>query len=283
VTTAPLPSRPKAAIVRGMVLEPPCARRAGFALLIVLWFLVLLSAVAIHIVVSGRLDTALARNIVSVAEAETLADAALVRSAFLLGDPRPKLRWPSDGSEQRLSLPAGNATIIAQDESTKINANVARPELLTALFLELGVDGAAAEEITAAMVARRSDSSRTTTSKKPHRAFDSLDELADLAGMTPSLLRKAQAHLTIYADNEEPNPVGASDIVKQAIVRSGRTVPNAPAATGAAAEPPAVIRVTIRATTNSGAQAGFTVVMALDPRKPRGGGIMWRRPLAGAT
>src|ERR1700722_14206456 len=115
-----------------MARAPGLRRRTerGFALLFVLWFLVLLSAVAIHLTSSSRVEIALARNTVGAAKAEALADAALVRAAFSLGDPRPEIGWDADGTPHRLMMRDGEAEIVAEDENGRINPNLASRDLL---------------------------------------------------------------------------------------------------------------------------------------------------------
>jgi type II secretory pathway component PulK len=127
----------------------------GFALLIVLWFLVLLTLIATRLVGDARVDLALARNILVAARAEALADAAVMRAVYLLGDPRPDQRWNADDAPRKLALAEGEATILVEDERAKINVNHASRELMTALFTVLGTDQGAAEAAIEAILRHR--------------------------------------------------------------------------------------------------------------------------------
>jgi Tfp pilus assembly protein PilX len=56
----------------------------GFALLVVLWFLVLIAAIGTYLMANARSETAIARNILAAAHAEALADAGVAQAAFNL-------------------------------------------------------------------------------------------------------------------------------------------------------------------------------------------------------
>ena len=61
-------------------------RSRGFALIIVLWTVVLLSFVMTHMVTAGRTEARIADNFVANADAETQADGAVVETIFRVID-----------------------------------------------------------------------------------------------------------------------------------------------------------------------------------------------------
>jgi general secretion pathway protein K len=274
---------------------------AGFILLVVLWVLVLLALIAAHLVTSGRAELALARNTRAAAEAASLADAAFVHAAFMLGDPRPAERWPVDGVARRVALPGGEAEIVAEDEGGRVNVNLASRELLAALFAELGAEFALSDEIALSIVGRRGAAVETDEGGRPRergatspeggqaaspsagpaagaerqgREFESIDELVSLNGMTPALLAAARPYLTVYTADARPNPMRAAPQVLAALERVGRRpVAAAPAEPP---PPPAVLRISVRARSRSGAVASFAAVARLDPRRPKGCAVLWR-------
>src|ERR1700722_2512149 len=140
-----------------MARAPGLRRRTerGFALLFVLWFLVLLSAVAIHLTSSSRVEIALARNTVAAAKAEALADAGLVRAAFSLGDPRPEIGWGADRTPPHLTMRDGEGDILVEDENGRITPNLASRDLLVQLFLALDAERDTAEAVSDAIMRRR--------------------------------------------------------------------------------------------------------------------------------
>ena len=295
-----------------MTGRAPVPRRRterGFALLFVLWFLVLLSAVAIHLTSSSRVEIALARNTVGAAKAEALADAALVRAAFSLGDPRPEIGWDADGTPHRLMMRDGEAEIVAEDENGRINPNLASRDLLVQFFLALDAESGIAEAVSDAIMSRRNASAAKpgapvtgpqaampaappSPTMPPGQApppappfgaaavFDSVDDLADLSEMPAELLAAAEPYLSVYSKAAEPDPTHASAVVRRAL--EGLPQPNGQTPPAAAPTNPSevIIRATIRARTNSGVRFGREAVMRIDPALPNGYSVLWWRRLS---
>src|SRR5262245_8962537 len=119
-----------------MMERRPCAHRTrGFALIAVIWFLVLIAAIGTYMLAKARSETSLARNIRPAAHAAALADAGVAEAVFSHTDPLPANRWALDGAPHALVLAGGQITIRLYDETAKINPNLADDTLLTALFL----------------------------------------------------------------------------------------------------------------------------------------------------
>ena len=87
-----------------MVRSPPSPtarhRAGGFALIVVLWTLVLIAFIVAHLTASGRTEVQIASNLVANSVAQAAADGAIFEAIFNLSDPRPEQRWPVDGSEK---------------------------------------------------------------------------------------------------------------------------------------------------------------------------------------
>jgi hypothetical protein len=75
-----------------------CHRNKGFALIVVLWTLVLIAFIVAHVTASGRTEVRIANNLAAHAVAMTAADGAIYEATFNLSDPRPDQRWPVDGT-----------------------------------------------------------------------------------------------------------------------------------------------------------------------------------------
>jgi type II secretory pathway component PulK len=257
--------RPRSLRATGRRSEP------GFALLIVLWFLVLLSAVAIHLTASGRVEVALARNTIATAKAESLADAALVRAAFSLGDPRPQIGWAADGAAHVVALPDGEAEVVAEDENGRVNLNLASHDLLLQLFLALDAGRDTADAVSTAIIRHRDGpgavpGSAAATASSPAGSpappsqpagepgqmsqplpaaqpgqpptgggspFETVDDAGLLPEMSPELLATARPYLTVYTTAPMPDPTHASDIVRRVLA----SIPQTPG--GGQAQPPA--------------------------------------------
>jgi general secretion pathway protein K len=205
-------------------------RDDGFALITVLWLLVLFAAIGAYMVVNARSQTALAHNTLSGVRAEALADAAVARAIFNLMEPEEDKRWKLDGTLYQVALPGGQATIQLYDERAKINPNRASDILLTNLFEALGVENGQAAHLGASIAdwVQKGDQPRPMGAKlpqyqeagrkygPPQTAVQALDELELVLGMTPGLLTAARPYLTIFTD--EPTPthltIAAAPVVR---------------------------------------------------------------------
>jgi general secretion pathway protein K len=271
---------------------------AGFALIVVLWFLVLISAIAIYLMVGARSETAVARNVRAAASAEALAEAGIVEAIFNRSEPAVANRWPLDGTTHLLSLPEGRLTLRLSDEGQKINPNFSSDALLSGLFEAAGVNRGLAQRLGAAVAdwvspnpnprplgAKQEQYAAAGRSYGPPNApFESLDELQLVLGMTPEIFARVRPYLTIYTNGSQPDPRTASPIVRRAIQLAGR---NATAlappesrddAGGDAANPDADPNAAAsEGAADTDAQTPNEVVMELDVlAEAKGGGVFVR-------
>jgi general secretion pathway protein K len=216
--------------------RPRTAPDRGFALLMVLWTLLLLSFIATVFGGNVRTETHLARNLVDNAQAEALADGGVYRAvAGLNKDPRDGgLRgdgrvyvWQADGGEVRFTI---------RDEGGKVDINQAPSALLRELFVVEGVEPARSAELADAIVDFRDEDD----DKQPNgaeareyaraglrygpknRPFVLVDELIYVLGMTPELYRRIAPFLTVSGLGEGPHVPTASPEVRQAIAAALR-------------------------------------------------------------
>jgi general secretion pathway protein K len=117
----------------------PWVRREvhGFALIIVLWTLVLIAFIVAHLTASGRTEIRIATNLVANAAAQAAAEGAIYEAIFNLSDPQPNQRWQVDGNAREL---LSRVTLRLEDEAWWINPNSASPALLEALLRATGSD-----------------------------------------------------------------------------------------------------------------------------------------------
>ncbi|HEX3487415.1 MAG TPA: hypothetical protein VHT51_20330 [Micropepsaceae bacterium] len=215
------------------------ARSRGFALIVVLWFLVLIAAIGTYLMVNARTETAIARNTRVAATAEALADAGIAQAVFNLTDPVESNRWGLDGEPHRLQLTTGEMEIRLSDENSKINPNHASDALLSALFEAAGVERMRARRLGAAVADWVSDDMmpRPFGAKleqyqqaglsygPPNAPIESLDELNLVLGMTPETFAAVRPYLTIYTDDEAPDPKNAPPVIQQALLLAARQTP----------------------------------------------------------
>jgi general secretion pathway protein K len=202
----------------------------GFALLIVLWTLVLLAVLITGLSATGRNEAQLASNMRGSAAAQAEADGAIYAAIFHLIDTSPA-HWEPGGPPRMMRLPRGVAEVRIEPLNGRVNPNTASAELLLALLRGVGADPHVAAPLAAAIVDWRTPGTQPHPGgakapqyraagrpvAPPGSAFQSLGELGDVLGMTPDLLVRLVPHLSLYPETD-PDPALADPVVRQAIV-----------------------------------------------------------------
>ena len=209
----------------------------GFALLIVLWSVVLLTLLATGLTTTGRTEVQLAANLRAAAMAEAAADGAIYAAAFHLLDPATP--WAADGRPRVVDLDGGHVTLCIGNEAGKVNPNTASAEVLRALLQQTGLAAEPAGQLAAAIVDWRfpGDQGRPGGAKAPQyqaaglaygpagAPFESLPELGAVLGMTPAILARLQPSVSLLNDRE-PDPQVASPVVLQALRQATGATPS---------------------------------------------------------
>ncbi len=230
-------------------------RSGGFALLIVLWTLVLIAFVVLHLTASGRTEIRIADNLVDNAVAGAAADGAIAEAIFNLSNPQPQQRWPLDGTAHQLAIGDSRVVVRLEDEAARINPNLAAPPLIEALLRAVGSNRDSARRLAAAIA----DWVGSTQTPRPQEALlaeyraagldygppgsplESLGELGRVLGVTPALLAALRPHLTLFGP-AEPDPSEADPVVAAALAQIPQT---AQAAAPVGATPADVLTVRI--------------------------------------
>jgi general secretion pathway protein K len=213
-------------------------RERGFALLLVLWTLVLLSLLVSALAAGGsgqaRVAAALRRN----AELDALAQGGVEVAMFHLMD-RSRARWPADGRIHLEKRDGARLLIEIDNEAGKVNPNQAQPDLMGALLQAVGADRNTAAGLATAIVSwRRPNAGQvglfpaggnnapdvTAAAYRsagrpyapPGQPFESLDELRLVLGMTPALFDRLRPHLSLY-NSDTPDPSTADPVVRRAL------------------------------------------------------------------
>ena len=201
-------------------------RDRGFALLIVLWTLALLSLLISQLAGSGRQALRLAGNMRVQGRLQAAADGAVQEAGYHLGA-AGTAHWPANGAMHALSQDGAGIRLRITNEAGKINPSVASLELLAGLVHACGVETPKATAIASAMVAWRFPTAQTGYGAAAYRQagrpygppgqpFESLDEVGLVLGMTPDLLACLTPHLSLYRDND-PDPNAADPLVLRAL------------------------------------------------------------------
>ncbi len=210
------------------------ARDRGFALLIVLWSLVLVTLLTTQILSNGRTAMHLATNLRDVAMARASADGAINEAIYHLVSTGPDA-WQPDGTAHVLNVGGMAVTVRVDSFAGKINPNLASTALLAGLFQAAGAGPNQAQTMANAIIEWRSPApSQQETQARiaayrhagmpfgpPGRGFDDLGELADVLSMQPALLAAAMPYMSLY-QSADPDPSRADPIVRHALAISGQ-------------------------------------------------------------
>lgn len=205
------------------------ARQRGFALLLVLWTLALLTFVVSSLIAGARGEVRLAANLRAAAAAEALADGALHEAIFRLLDPTDA-GWRAGDPARELAHPGGRVTVRIEDQAGLVNPNTVSDALMQAVLRRAGADARGAQSITAAIADWRFPSAtpRPLGAKAPqYRAagldyappeapFRSVAEVGLVLGMTPALFERLAPVLTVFREGD-PEPALAPPLVQDAI------------------------------------------------------------------
>lgn len=188
--------------------------QSGIALVLVLWVLALLSAIAGSLVFSSRTEVSMAGNLASLAQAEALADAGVYKAIHELARPQTDLqRWKGDGLIRPWNFQGTRLRVKILDESAKVDLNAAPTVLLKGLFRALGVGEADADALADAVAdwrdaddlrglhgAEKADYAAAGKAYGPANApFETIDELRQVLGISDELFRKLELLVTVHS------------------------------------------------------------------------------------
>jgi general secretion pathway protein K len=204
-------------------------RSGGFALLIVLWTLVLIAFIVARLTASGRTEIRIAGNLVADAVTEAAGDGAICTAIFNQMDPSPDQRWPLNGQAHELMIGSSRVLVQLEDEAGRVNPSTASPDLLEALLRTTGSDPESAHRLAAAIgqwVGSAAVTPATPAARPqntvpaeyraagldygpPGEPLETLDELDRVLGMTPAVLAAIRPHLTLFGP-PQPNPAAVA-------------------------------------------------------------------------
>ena len=200
-------------------------REHGFALLVVIWVLALLAVLAAGFAADTRGEARQARNLLENARAQALAEAGMSLAVVGLLDRNPATQWPADGTPRDVAFDGGHLHIVIQDEGGKVNLNTAAPELLAGLLTRVGVAPAQRDAVVDAIVTHRlqaegaaqAPNSVALVAGEAPPAFEAVDELRLLPGVTRAVFDAASPYLTVFSRAGRINPLTAPRTVLLAL------------------------------------------------------------------
>ncbi|MFW7269016.1 general secretion pathway protein GspK [Gluconacetobacter sp. Hr-1-5] len=247
-------------------------RQGGFALLIVLWTLVGLSLLVSIVIATAGAELRSVRALRLSAQMQEAADGAVWQAIFHAMD-RSVAHWAQDGRAYVTRMDGLTLTTRLRSEAGLINPNTAPRPLLAALIEACGATAGQAATIAANMVEWRSSAQGNVadmrarylaaglTYRPPQAAFQTIDEIGLVLGMTPGLLRALTPHLSVTQPND-PDITQADVTVRQAMRKAGEPMP--PPLPGNVNRPSS-FRAEITVQDGHGGRAGRHAIILLTP------------------
>ena len=217
----------------------------GFALITVLWAMLILAAIATSILATGRTERRLSATHRGIAELDAVADAAINLTILHLLSQETEDRPPVDATPFTIEFAGYHVAMTAQDESGKIDLNMADADLLRQLLIAAGVDNRAVPALLDKILDWRENGpgKRLNGAKAPeyqsagllygprNAPFQSVEELQLVMGMTPALYQRLAPSLTIYSQTPWVDPAFAPRDVMSALngLSGPTTTPTQPA------------------------------------------------------
>ena len=202
-----------------------CSGERGFALVLVIWGLGLISLIALTVITAGRYRILAAANLIENGKAEALAEAGVnlrrleLRAAFSSGSPN-MLRL-TNGEPLLCTMPHGAlAALAVEDEGGKADLNTASPKLMSALLLGFGARAEEADHVAAAIAEFSRPAANVALDEVAFRAyaadgraygpkkgpFETVLELDQVIGMRLDLLRAVLPYVTVHSRKPGVDP-----------------------------------------------------------------------------
>ncbi len=190
-------------------------KRAGFALLAVIWGTGIISLLVVSFMTTGRLRLQTAHNLASATQAGYIAEAVVNLSLLSLLSQRdapatqPDNAVIHDGAPHYCVFDGAAVALEVEEEAGKIDLNAATPELLQTALIGLGVGTDAAAKIAKSIVSFRTPAADplqprpTESAGKPFGPklgpFETALELDQVNGMGPALFRELIPYVTVHS------------------------------------------------------------------------------------
>jgi general secretion pathway protein K len=194
---------------------------SGLALVIVLWFIAILSLLALGFSQATRTDALVTRNLIDRITAKHLAEAAALRGIYGLLTVEMRF-FDAMINGQTIEVPWEGAklSVRLQDENGKLNINKADESMLEALLTSVEVEPGEALRLAHAIADWRdeNDLRRPQGAERPEylsvdwpwlpadRPFLSVEELRQVLDMKPEIFARVAPLVTVYSGSAEINP-----------------------------------------------------------------------------
>lgn len=211
----------------------------GAALLLVLWLVVLLTALVGGFALVARVEHMQGRVLVRGLVAQNAARAGFEYAMTRLAEVQPERQWRPDGQPYPWRYAGAEVEVQIVDESGKVDLNQADATVLSGLLEALGSDPADAARLAAAMIDWRDPDPLTqpaggaedpdyASAGRPYgakdAAFEGIAELEQVLGFTPELYALVAPNVTVHSGLPRPQPEFAPAAVLDAIGLDGEAM-----------------------------------------------------------
>ncbi len=207
----------------------------GFALILVIWALVLMSSLATGFAYAVRHEIRVAGDLVAIARAEAASAAALHAAVLAISSGEPEERWIADGQAHELVWADATVTIRVEATSGRIDLNKAPRPLLIGLLIQLFPD-ADHDALADAIVDWRDSDDRPEPNGAedveyeragyayvpPNRPFHSVNELSQVMGFDSRRMEALMPYLTVHGRRDRIHAATADLITLASIPGIGR-------------------------------------------------------------
>jgi len=198
---------------KGCFLQCPTQGQRGVALILVLWFIVLLGVLALGLSKMSRNNALIARQLSGVTQARQLAEGGVQLALANLLMASDGERLLGDGEVFALSFEQGKVELLLWNESGKIDINQASEALLVRLFAAHEFPLEQSEALAGAIADWRDEDDLVRLHGAEDEdylaaglaygaadsAFTSVSELHKVLGMNENIYRQIEADVTIYS------------------------------------------------------------------------------------
>jgi len=271
-------------------------RSRGVALLLVLWMLVLLTGVVSVFALTARTEALQGNYLQRSTAARYAAEAGVEIAVMRMQSNDDGLRWVPDGRRYNFNFDRTALQVKLIDESGKVDLNVAGPDLIQGLLLNLGVDSSRAQSLTGAIIDWRdpdnllapqggAEDPEYEAAGLPYgakdRPFDTVAELQQVLGMDATLYRQVAPYLTVYSGLAQPNARYAAEpvlramalpdaqiaqlLVQRAAWQPGQPLPDLPAGSTLAPQGSGTYSISSHARLPDGTETEITATVRLGP------------------
>jgi general secretion pathway protein K len=263
-------------------------RPRGFALLIVLWMLVLIAFVVGYVISTGRSELQISMNIAANAAASAAADGAVYQTIFALSNPREDQRPALDGTIRTVGIGRSMVTLRLENENGRINPNLASARLLEGLLRAVGTEANTAADLADAITQWVGSASRLRNSDElaaeyhaagldyapPETPVESIVELSRVRGMTAAQLAAISPHLTLFG-GREPSAATTDPIVAAAQRFASQTASTGPIFSGIGADAQ-IVRILVSARGPGNTEFALTVIVRVNSSDDGYSILEWR-------